>query len=303
MARSAGIDGFLVSWKHTPQLDERLAKLVAVARAEKFRLGIVYQGLDFARQPVPLETVRADLTLIADTYGSDPVFRVFDKPAVVWTGTDRFDRTQIDSTVRAVRARLLVLGAAKSVEDCVANGPVLDGQAYYWSSVDPALGGSRTKLAAMAQAVHQARGVWIAPVAPGFDARLVGGTKTVPRRGGDTLRKSFAAAQSSGPDAIGVISWNEFSENTHIEPSEKYGTTDINVLADLLGVGTRITAPADSGDTTEDHWGLTAWGALLLIVGAGVLLPAIAVRRRRRAEAVADSLRRDLQAASRGGPR
>jgi len=45
-AKSAGITGFLVSWKDTPLNDERLDKLVTVAREERFTLGVVYQGLD-----------------------------------------------------------------------------------------------------------------------------------------------------------------------------------------------------------------------------------------------------------------
>ncbi len=53
-AKAAGIDGFLVSWKSTPTLDDRLARLITVADAERFRLGIVYEGLDFHRRPLPI---------------------------------------------------------------------------------------------------------------------------------------------------------------------------------------------------------------------------------------------------------
>src|SRR5581483_5649817 len=52
-AKQAGIDGFIVSWKETPQLDRRLEKLVEVARAEDFKLAIIYQGLDYSRNPLP----------------------------------------------------------------------------------------------------------------------------------------------------------------------------------------------------------------------------------------------------------
>src|SRR5439155_2173400 len=49
-AKSVGITGFLVSWKDTPQLTQRLRTLVDVARAEHFTLGVVYEGLDFRRK-------------------------------------------------------------------------------------------------------------------------------------------------------------------------------------------------------------------------------------------------------------
>ncbi|MCW3813902.1 hypothetical protein ONA91_05460 [Micromonospora sp. DR5-3] len=286
MAKSAGINGFLVSWKHTPQLDERLTKLVEVAREENFRLGIVYQGLDFSRTPLAFDTVRTDLSFFATRYATDPVFDIFGRPLVVWTGSDRFTAEQIKATVGSVRGKLLVLGNAKSLEDIESSQGVLDGQAYYWSSVDPVAGASGPKLAEMSRAVHQRGGLWIAPVTPGFDARLVGGKREVPRREGDTLRASFAAARLSQPDAIGVISWNEFSENTHIEPSERFGAADINVLADLLGVRVDVDVPVDSSEPGDGaHWGLNAWGALLATGAAVVLLPLGVVFQRRRSPA------------------
>ena len=302
MAKAAGITGFLVSWKHTPQLDERLDKLTAIARTEGFHLGIVYQGLDFDREPLPLETVKQDMTLFADKYARDPVYNVFGKPVVVWTGSTRFHRDDIDKTVRDVRRQLLVLGDAKTVEDCEALTPVMDGQAYYWSSVDPTRGTSRAKLLSMSSAVHRGGGLWFAPIAPGFDARLVGGTKNVPRRSGGTLRSSYDIAAGTNPDAVGVISWNEFSENTYIEPSEKYGTTDLNVLADLLGAGADIQAPVDSSDDVSGNAGLTSWGALALLVACAGLLPlTIAISRRRRAARTVERLTYEIEHLPRGG--
>ena len=40
-------------------------------------------------------------------------------------------------------------------------------------------------------------------------------------------------AYQSAPDAVGLISWNEFSENSHIEPSENYGVRYLEVVADF----------------------------------------------------------------------
>ena len=84
----------------------------------------------------------------------------------------------------------------------------------------------------MASAVHHHHGLWIAPAAPGFDAREIGGTTVVPRDGGRTLLRGVRGrAMSSNPDALGLISWNEFSENTYIEPSKKYGSRYLDVAA------------------------------------------------------------------------
>jgi len=280
-AKSVGIDGFLVSWKDTEQLTKRLKELVDIARSEDFRLGIVYQGLDFARQPLPLEIVQHDLNRFAETFAPDPVFRIFEKPVVVWTGTDRYSLQQIASVSEPLRNRLLVLASAKSTEDYVRVASAVDGNAYYWSSVRPEQRGYREKLAQMSDVVHANGGLWIAPSAPGFDARLVGGERVVPRDDGETFRQQLAAAQASSPDALGIISWNEFSENTHIEPSEKHGHTALRVLADVLGTRVVVHDDPDSsagraqGQTGAHTLGLL--GGLTALAGLGYLL----VRRRR----------------------
>jgi hypothetical protein len=35
---------------------------------------------------------------------------------------------------------------------------------------------------------------------------------------------------------LGIISWNEFSENSHLEPSQRYGTCYIGILASTAGL-------------------------------------------------------------------
>jgi hypothetical protein len=271
-AKGAGIDGFLVSWKRTPQLNKRLESLTKVASAEAFRLGIVYQGLDFAREPVPISQVVEDLDWLARTYGRHSTFRTIDElPVVIWTGTERFTETEVAQVSRKVRGRVHLLASAKSVEDYQRIAQWVDGDAYYWSSVKPEMQGYPEKLQTMSEAVHADGGLWIAPFAPGFDARLVGGTSAVPRNNGDTLRRELAVARGSNPDALGLISWNEFSENTHVEPSEEYGTSTLHALALALGA-TPPPAAADSGDTADGVAGVTGWGALVLLgIALGVL--------------------------------
>ena len=110
----------------------------------------------------------------------------------------------------------------------------MDGDAYYWASVNPATyPDQRGKLAELGRTVHARGGIWIPSAAPGFDARLVGGRSVVARRGGATLREELDAAAASDPDAVGLISWNEFSENTHVEPSVKHGSRYLDVVADV----------------------------------------------------------------------
>ena len=74
-AKQAGIDGFIVSWKSTPVLNRRLERLIEVADAEHFKLLVIYQGLDFHREPLPGERVGADLDFFIRRFAERPRLR------------------------------------------------------------------------------------------------------------------------------------------------------------------------------------------------------------------------------------
>jgi len=152
------------------------------------------------------------------------------------------------------RKHLLILASERSPEAYQRLGDIVDGNAYYWSSVNPeTFPNYQAKLDAMGRAVHANGGLWLAPAAVGFDARLIGGTTTVERKDGETLRTQLNAAMQSAPDGVGLISWNEFSENSYVEPSRAYGRRFLDVLADIHGMATpQVASDLDSsmpGDT------------------------------------------------------
>lgn len=275
-AKAAGIEGFIVSWKSTPTLDPRLAKLVEVARQERFKLALIYQGLDFEREPLPVARIAHDLELFRTRYGREGVFRRFGKPLVIWSGTWRFSPAEVAGVTGPLRSDLQILASQRNEQDYNRLAPFVDGNAYYWSSVNPrTYPGYDQKLEAMGRAVHRRRGLWIAPAAPGFDARLVGGTTEVPRRGGETLRRELDAATGSSPDVIGLISWNEFSENSHVEPSIRHGSRYLEVLADARGARIDIDSDLDSSVSPRSGraYGPALLGALLaLTLGATLVL-------------------------------
>jgi hypothetical protein len=292
-AKEAGIDGFIVSWKSTLPLDRRLEQLIGVAGEESFKLAIIYQGLDFQRNPLPIDRIAADIDHFIDTYAADPVFDVLGGPTVIWSGTWEFS---VDEVERVTRTRSLRSGCDWTSElepSCVqllaternADGirrvaGLVDGNAYYWSSVNPdTFPRYEAKLLEMRGAVKETDGLWIAPAAPGFDARLIGGDTVVERRDGSTLRRELDAAYSSSPDAIGLISWNEFSENSHVEPSESHGTTALATLADVAGGRPPALPELDSSDSGPSHGRQPEPGAETSqrVAALGLVLAAIAV--------------------------
>jgi hypothetical protein len=237
-AKQTGVDAFIVSWKDTPSLNQALAELVAECQSQGLKLVLLYEGLDVNRNPIATSIVSSDLAWFMSQYGSNPVFDVFGKPAIVWSGTWRFSDADI-ATIRdqiGAPTDVLLLGSEKGAAAYQARADLFDGDAYYWSSADPdKTPGYATRLNQLSAAVHAAHGLWLAPAAAGFDAVLNGGTTVVSRRNGATLQAAWTDALATNPDGVAVISWNEFTENSYIEPSRKYGYTYLQVLAKLTG--------------------------------------------------------------------
>jgi hypothetical protein len=258
-ARAAGIDGLIVSWKSTDTLNRRLAALRDVAASHDLALAITYQAQDFNRNPLPAMQVRSDLEEFVAAYADDPVFHLFGtRPVVAISGTWHYSLDDLQFITAPVASRLTLLATEKNVEGYERVASAFDGDLYYWSSADPQRNSRhREKLQAMADVVRGHCGIWVAPVAPGFDARDVGGRSVVDRRDGETLRLSWDAALATNPDAVGVISWNEYSENTHIEPSTGFGTRYLDVLSELTGAKESIAAGEvdSSGPRGNGTWG------------------------------------------------
>jgi hypothetical protein len=235
-AEAAGISGFIVSWKDTTTYRTIVPELEAVADSDNFKLAMDYEGLDAQGHPLPVSKVAADFAYFTATYAPDPAwYRVGGKPLTIWNGTVDYPASAVAAVTTPLRSRLLILNSANSVPEYQRLAPYTDGDAYYWSSVNPATNpGWVTKLQAMGAAVHQAHGLWIPSFAPGFNATLIGGHIIVPRDNGATLATEYAGATASSPDILGLISWNEWTENTYTEPSASFGYSYVGFLKSLI---------------------------------------------------------------------
>jgi Glycosyl hydrolase family 71 len=277
-AKAVGIDGFIVSWKNTELNDQRLRTLMTVASQEHFKLAMIYQGLDFYRRPLPVATVAGDFAMFRAKFAASPVFfRLGGKPLTIWSGTWAYTHSQVAQVTDAVRPSMLVLSTEKSAAGYQRIADVTDGDAYYWSSVNPATNTHYgSKLDQMSSAVHHDGKYWIAPFAPGFDARQVGGREFVPRDGGQTLRSEYDTAVRSSPDVLGLISWNEFSENSYVEPSVHYGYQSLGVLHQLRGTAvpqpTGPAAPSETGATHPRVKAPSEWPNVLRLAGFPIAL-------------------------------
>ena len=280
-ARSAGITGFIVSWKDTPLNDLRLRLLIKAAAQEHFKLAMIYQGLNFHRKPLPASEVAADFITFRDEFASSPVFfRVGGKPLTIWSGTWAYSYAQVAQVTSPVRPRLLVLSTEKNVAGFERCARITDGDAYYWSSVNPATNtGYEAKLDQMSQAIHRDGKYWIAPSRPDSTPALWAAIKWSP---GITARRcapEYDVAVRSSPNMLGLISWNEFSENSYVEPSVHYGYQSLNVLRQLrAGATPHPVGSAPSGAPAGSRPTLTPWPNILRLTGfAFALVVAVGV--------------------------
>jgi hypothetical protein len=278
-AKSAGIKGFIVSWKSTDRLNRRLEQLIEVAEQEDFKLAIIYEGLDFYRKPLPVQTVANDLDYFSQHFAGRKPFALFSKPLVIWSGTWKYSLQDIREVTQDRRGSLLILASERNLNRYQDLAGVVDGNAYYWSSVNPDTNsGYASKLSQMGKAVHQSGGLWIPPAAPGFDARLIGGTTVVERNNGATFRTQISTALASSPDALGIISWNEFSENSYIEPSQKYGDTYLNILKEIDSLPAPAIGEFDSSEPAATfaeaipHSKWVAIGAVVTLILSGIIV-------------------------------
>jgi hypothetical protein len=191
---------------------------------------------------LPTSYIANDLAYFGSHYGTDSAFdRVQSaKPTVIWQGSRKYPVSALQSVTSQYRGKFRILGDETTWS--TARAPYLDGNAYYWSSQNPwSNPQSFQQLAALAASVRAtgtnpdgSHKVWVAPFTPGYNKSISGGSSCVPRMGGQTVRKIFLGNAATNPDDFGLISWNEISEGSYIDPMTRYGNQDLNALSPLI---------------------------------------------------------------------
>ncbi len=226
-AKAAGIDGFIMSWWGPGDPSDRnLRTMLDIAEDEDFRLMIYFETLSGSGGRPADEIVRW-LRYILPTYGDHPAYmRLNGKPVVVLWATDAVPLRTWAGILEQVEPEAVFLGMGYSL----ANLEVFDGLHAYGVFNIPDLAGTVRETG---RAVHNyslldedpAPRLWAATVQPGYDDRLLPDREgeLQAREDGAFYRRTFEAALASDPDWIFITSWNEWWENTHIEPSVAFG--------------------------------------------------------------------------------
>ena len=243
-ARSAGIDAFVVSWQGLEAQsgfnDRRMRVVLEAARNTTLRVcayteTYVANPTNDQNKPPDPQTVYEWLVDLVDRYGSHPSYlRVGDRPVIFVYLAPILS----EATWAAIMARLRSTGRNPLLIGDFARSTLLepfDGEYQYtnvFSSESALLDLNRTESLRVRtySLLRQGdrRRLWVASVTPGFDdSHLIDRVPphVVDRSNGAVYDRQWRSAIETGADWVVVTSWNEWWENTHVEPSERYGAT------------------------------------------------------------------------------
>jgi hypothetical protein len=220
-AESAGITGFIVSWIGPGSSSDDNVKLLLTEAAKKnFSIGFFLETTigDLKDNP---DTAVTWLSYLASQYSDDPaVLKINGKPVVIPWVTNTIPAATWAQTRAAVRAKGKDVWL---VQDCQDDDyyDVFDGVWY-----DGGIKGLGEKVRFYSVlADHPAPKVWISTSMPGYDERLLNrpNPRYIDRANGAYFKTTLDAAFANSPQWVAIYTWNEWFEETYIEPSVNYG--------------------------------------------------------------------------------
>jgi hypothetical protein len=237
-AKSAGIDGFIVSWLDDETLNRNLSLLLDAAQEKGFLIAIYLESTPDPNDRTVHPDILTDwLAYAIPEFGYHPAYmQINGKPLIVVYNSSAAPL----ETWRNMFADLDASGFFASYMGMSYNLTDLslfDGlHQYSILGVSDLLSINQStsrgvRYYSLLQGTDQQK-IFAATVQPGFDDCPYHPPTTsllVERNDGDYYRSTFEAAIQSNPDWIIITSWNEFGETTHIEQSEFYGTQYLDI--------------------------------------------------------------------------
>lgn len=235
-AQSVGIDAFILDWLGPGNVtDETFSVMLDQSAAHGFSTAVVVD-MNERDYMESMESVSAAMALLLTERIHHPGYlRVDGKPIIYFWNQERFTirqwqqiRDQYDPTYQTT---WIIEGTNPSYIPTfqgmyLFNTTFSDDAAalmQYWQN--------RTELAGGSYFVPTAMPGWNESAFAGWRSNA---TSIRDRRDGEFLRESWNAATSTGEDILMIVSWNGYFENSHIEPSQTYGTGTTDVLRELI---------------------------------------------------------------------
>jgi Glycosyl hydrolase family 99 len=230
-AQSGGVDGFLCSWWGPDNTydDNNLKLLCKMAQKKNFSVGILFETMN---DSVPRDSAQiiSWLTYFITTYRSYPaIFKINNNPLVMPWCSNLIPL----STWTYIFAQLHAKGLDATV---LEDGYSTDYLTQFYGMTNYSNFAEKNLLQVEAPASKNAKyyavladtpvtpKLFMATVQPGYDERLLPGRtgRFQDRDSGNFYRSMLDPAVKSNPNWIVISTWNEFWENTYVEPSVLY---------------------------------------------------------------------------------
>ena len=251
-AKGAQIDAFISAWygpqTESNQTETNLRALLTLAQQRGFSIAA---GVE-TRSPFfrTAEDVKNALAYLLSAHAAKPSYLKWNGKPVIFISQNYLPSAEGQSALAAWRAiRNQVDPGRRSL--WIIEGfdmallDVFDGDFLYSVAWSNDVGATARQWASRARARG---GFWVGTVMPGWDdTRLVERPKPYKRdrQNGEWYRAAWAGAASANPDWIVITSWNEFVENTYIEPSARYGAQYLE-LTRALAANWKAGAPLNN---------------------------------------------------------
>ncbi len=246
-AKGANIDAFVSAWygpsTQFNQTETNLSTLLSLAGQKGFSAGVQFEtsGPFFGGAG----DVQNALSALLSTHARSPAYlRWNGKPVIFFWAQNRYSRATWQSIRAQVDPNHASLWIAEGFDMSLQG--VFDGGYLYNIAWAGDVGATEQQWAGR---VRGAGGQWVGTVMPGWDdTRLVerAGRYARSREGGAWYARTWSGAASANPDWIVITSWNEFVENTYVEPSANMGTQYLDLMRALAAgwkAGGPVSAP------------------------------------------------------------
>jgi hypothetical protein len=231
-AKSAGITGFLESWAGPgSDSDKKLKLLLKVAQQKDFKIGIFFELLGDGGAPRNTDTIYNWFSYLVSTYRDNPaMLEVNKKPIAVPYCANYVPCATWKSILDKLHAAGLDLAVIFN-QDPGDSLFIFDGV-----NCDPSISLGRAVRYYAALADSPAAKIYIATAMPGFDERLIPGRtgRYTDRQNGQLFTTRLQAAVNCNPNWLEAYTWNEWWENTYIEPSVNYGDQYLQIFGSFV---------------------------------------------------------------------
>jgi len=243
-AKGANIDAFVSAWygpsTQFNQTETNLRSLLALAQRKGFSAAVLFETAGpFFHSAGDVQNA---LTVLLSTHAASPAYlRWNGKPVIFFWAQGQYSRATWQSIRAQVDPNHNSLWIAERFDMSLQG--ISGGDYLYNIAWAGAVGATEQQWASR---VRSAGGQWVGTVMPGWDdTRLVerAGRYARSRDGGAWYGRSWTGAASSNPDWIVITSWNEFVENTYVEPSANLGTQYLDLTRSLASAW-KAGAPA-----------------------------------------------------------